>query len=200
MELKATLEAILFASSAPVELERLEKVLQLPREDIIAALEEIRQDCTAPDRGLVLSSKGENYRFITKKELGQTVATYLATRRTTLSNAAMETLAIAAYNQPVTKTYISQIRGVSSAEIVETLVEKGLLAEDGKIELPGRPMGYVTTDKFLTVFGLESLADLPEAAYLTEGLEEGETAPEPERQVQISLSDATAAVQNEEQG
>ena len=82
----------------------------------------------------------------------------------------METLAITAYDQPVTKTYISQIRGVSSGEVVEALVEKGLLAEDGKVDLPGRPMSYITTDRFLTVFGLSDISKLPEADFMTDEL------------------------------
>lgn len=169
-ELLAVLEAILFASDEPVPLERLTQTLDLPAEEIERALLQIQERCAAPEHGIELIRKGDRFRFITKQTLGQTIAQYLSTRRANLSNAAMETLAIAAYNQPVTKTYISQIRGVTSSEIVETLVEKGLLTENGKTDLPGRPMSYVTTDKFLTVFNLDSLDDLPQADFLTDEL------------------------------
>ena len=133
-------------------------------------LDEIKEEYADERHGFELVRTGDNFRFVTKLALGQTVSTYLATRKTNLSNAAMETLAITAYNQPVTKTYISQIRGVSSGEVVEALVEKGLLAEDGKVDLPGRPMSYITTDRFLTVFGLSDISELPEADFMTDEL------------------------------
>lgn len=169
-ELAPVIEAILYASGAPVELSRLEGVLEVPQEKILEALNEIKEEYDKPTHGFELIRTGDNFRFVTKKELGQTVASYLATRKANLSNAAMEVLAITAYNQPITKTYISQIRGVSSGEVVEALVEKGLLEEDGKMDLPGRPMSYVTTDRFLTVFGLSDLDGLPEADFMTDEL------------------------------
>ncbi len=168
--LRAVVEAVLYASGAPVELSRLEGVLNVPKKELLAVLDEIKEEYEDERHGFELVRTGDNFRFVTKLSLGQTVASYLATRKTNLSNAAMETLAIAAYNQPVTKTYISQIRGVSSGEVVEALVEKGLLAEDGKTDLPGRPMSYVTTDRFLTVFGLSDISELPEADFLTDEL------------------------------
>ena len=137
---------------------------------LLEVLDEIKEEYADDRHGFELIRTGDNFRFVTKLALGQTVSTYLATRKTNLSNAAMETLAITAYNQPVTKTYISQIRGVSSGEVVEALVEKGLLAEDGKVDLPGRPMSYITTDRFLTVFGLSDISELPEADFMTDEL------------------------------
>ena len=165
-DLRPVVEAILYASGAPVELARLEGTLDAPRK----VLDEIKEEYADERHGFELVRTGDNFRFVTKLALGQTVSTYLATRKTNLSNAAMETLAITAYNQPVTKTYISQIRGVSSGEVVEALVEKGLLAEDGKVDLPGRPMSYITTDRFLTVFGLSDISKLPEADFMTDEL------------------------------
>lgn len=169
-DLRAVVEAILYASGAPVELSRLEGTLDTPRKTLLEVLDEIKAEYEDDRHGFELVRTGDNFRFVTKLALGQTVASYLATRKTNLSNAAMETLAITAYNQPVTKTYISQIRGVSSGEVVEALVEKGLLAEDGKVDLPGRPMSYVTTDRFLTVFGLSDISELPEADFMTDEL------------------------------
>lgn len=169
-DLRPVVEAILYASGAPVELARLEGTLDAPRKVLLEVLDEIKEEYADEHHGFELVRTGDNFRFVTKLALGQTVSTYLATRKTNLSNAAMETLAITAYNQPVTKTYISQIRGVSSGEVVEALVEKGLLAEDGKVDLPGRPMSYVTTDRFLTVFGLSDISELPEADFMTDEL------------------------------
>ena len=169
-DLRPVVEAILYASGAPVELARLEGTLDAPRKVLLEVLDKIKEEYADDRHGFELVRTGDNFRFVTKLALGQTVSTYLATRKTNLSNAAMETLAITAYNQPVTKTYISQIRGVSSGEVVEALVEKGLLAEDGKVDLPGRPMSYVTTDRFLTVFGLSDISELPEADFMTDEL------------------------------
>ena len=169
-DLRPVVEAILYASGAPVEISRLEGTLDAPRKVLLEVLDEIKEEYADERHGFELIRTGDNFRFVTKLALGQTVSTYLATRKTNLSNAAMETLAITAYNQPVTKTYISQIRGVSSGEVVEALVEKGLLAEDGKVDLPGRPMSYVTTDRFLTVFGLSDISELPEADFMTDEL------------------------------
>lgn len=169
-DLRPVVEAILYASGAPVELARIEGTLDAPRKVLLEVLDKIKEEYADDRHGFELVRTGDNFRFVTKLALGQTVSTYLATRKTNLSNAAMETLAITAYNQPVTKTYISQIRGVSSGEVVEALVEKGLLAEDGKVDLPGRPMSYVTTDRFLTVFGLSDISELPEADFMTDEL------------------------------
>ena len=169
-DLRPVVEAILYASGAPVKLARLEGTLDAPRKVLLEVLDEIKEEYADERHGFELVRTGDNFRFVTKLALGQTVSTYLATRKTNLSNAAMETLAITAYNQPVTKTYISQIRGVSSGEVVEALVEKGLLAEDGKVDLPGRPMSYITTDRFLTVFGLSDISELPEADFMTDEL------------------------------
>ena len=169
-DLRPVVEAILYASGAPVELARLEGTLDAPRKVLLEVLDEIKEEYADERHGFELVRTGDNFRFVTKLALGQTVSTYLATRKTNLSNAAMETLAITAYNQPVTKTYISQIRGVSSGEVVEALVEKGLLAEDGKVDLPGRPMSYITTDRFLTVFGLSDISELPEADFMPDEL------------------------------
>lgn len=169
-DLRPVVEAILYASGAPVEISRLEGTLDAPRKVLLEVFDEIKEEYADERHGFELIRTGDNFRFVTKLALGQTVSTYLATRKTNLSNAAMETLAITAYNQPVTKTYISQIRGVSSGEVVEALVEKGLLAEDGKVDLPGRPMSYITTDRFLTVFGLSDISELPEADFMTDEL------------------------------
>ena len=126
-DLRAVVEAILYASGAPVELSRLAGTLDVPEKTLLETLEEIKTEYEDRRHGFELVRTGNNFRFVTKLALGQTVAAYLATRKTNLSNAAMEVLAITAYNQPVTKTYISQIRGVSSGEVVEALVEKGLI-------------------------------------------------------------------------
>lgn len=157
----ALIEGILFAATEPVSSEQLSAFLGMEEEEILTELIALQKTYDKDHHGVRLVRHDKDFRFSTKPEYGEDVALYLAKKRPQLSNAALEVLSIAAYNQPVTKPYISQIRGVASSEIVEALEEKGLLQEDGRLDLPGRPMSYVTTDKFLTVFGLDSLADLP---------------------------------------
>lgn len=161
-KLKGAVEAVLFASPQPVELDKLCAVLERDRDEVLEVIGEIKHDLADLYTGIQLAVCDDRFRLCTKEEYADTVAAYIAKGRAPgLSSAAMETLAIVAYNQPTTKTYISQVRGVASAEIVESLVDKGLLEPNGRLDLPGRPMSYATTDKFLTVFGLESLSSLP---------------------------------------
>ena len=157
----ALIEGILFASVEPVNAEHLSAFLGMEEDEVLTELIALQKTYEKDHHGFRLVRHDNDFRFSTKPESGEDVALYLAKKRPQLSNAALEVLSIAAYNQPVTKPYISQIRGVASSEIVEALEEKGLLQEDGRLDLPGRPMSYVTTDKFLTVFGLDSLADMP---------------------------------------
>lgn len=157
----ALIEGILFASVEPVSSEQLSSFLGMEEEEILTELIALQKTYEKDHHGFRLVRHDKDFRFSTKPDYGEDVALFLAKKRPQLSNAALEVLSIAAYNQPVTKPYISQIRGVASSEVVEALEEKGLLQEDGRLDLPGRPMSYVTTDKFLTVFGLDSLADMP---------------------------------------
>ena len=162
LSLTAAISARLFASPIPVEIMKLAAHFEVTAEDIMSAAEEIKKQLDDTSCGIRLKEANGRYSLSTKPEYGESTAAFLDQRRAAfLSNAALETLAIAAYNQPVTKTYISQVRGVASAEVVESLVDKGLLQEAGRLDLPGHPMSYTTTDKFLTVFGLDSLDSLP---------------------------------------
>jgi segregation and condensation protein B len=166
--LTAAISAILFASTAPVETAKLASSLDISAEKVKEAVKEIEKALEKTDLGIRVKEVDGRYTLSTRPEYGETVAAYLDSRRAAfLSNAALEALAITAYNQPVTKAYISQVRGVYSAEVVESLVDKGLLQEAGRLDLPGRPMSYITTDKFLTVFGLDSIEDLPEREALS---------------------------------
>lgn len=170
LKLKGTVEAILFASPQPVELDKLCAVLERRPDEIRELIDEIKTDLSDKYMGVQLMVHGDTYRLCTKEEYAESVAAYVAKGRTPgLSNAAMEVLAIVAYNQPTTKTYVSQVRGVASAEVMESLVDKDLLEPQGRLDLPGRPMSYGTTDKFLTVFGLESIESLPSRELFMEG-------------------------------
>lgn len=170
-KLKGTVEAILFASPQPVEMDKLCAVLERRPDEIKEIIDEIETDLRDKYMGVRLSVHGNSYRLCTKEEYAEAVAAYVAKGKTPgLSNAAMEVLAIVAYNQPTTKTYVSQVRGVASAEVMESLVDKDLLEPQGRLDLPGRPMSYGTTDKFLTVFGLESIESLPSRELFMDGL------------------------------
>ncbi len=185
LSLTAAISAILFASATPVEIMKLAAHFDVTIETIAEAMEEIKSKLDAADCGIRLKETDGRYSLSTKPEYGESTAVFLEQRRTAfLSNAALETLAIAAYNQPVTKTYVSQVRGVSSSEVLESLVDKGLLQEAGRLDLPGRPMSYVTTDKFLTVFGLDSLDSLPKQEMFDEN-----DGTEQEEYVQTSLTE-----------
>lgn len=161
-ELKGSIGAILFASPKPVELNKLCSILERRAEDLRVVLDEIAADLDNIHVGVRLSVHGDTYRLCTREKYYETVSLYISKGHAPgLSNAAMEVLAIVAYNQPTTKTYVSQVRGIASADIIESLVDKDLLEAKGRLDLPGRPMSYGTTDKFLTVFGLKSIDELP---------------------------------------
>lgn len=158
--LRRSLEAVLFVASESLSLERLAKLAGVP--DLIAvegALEEIRS--AFADRGMVLREIAGGWRFTSSPDARLAVEAYLLPPKTSLSNAAMETLAIVAYLQPTSKGEIEAIRGVSVDGVVATLLERGFLTEAGRRDVPGRPMTYETTPRFLEAFGLRSLEELP---------------------------------------
>lgn len=185
LSITEAVSAILFASTAPVEAAKLASHFEITLEKAQEAVKEVSQKLEEANLGIRIKEVDGRYTLSTKPEYGESTASYLDSRRAAfLSNAALEALAIAAYNQPVTKAYVSQVRGVYSSEVVESLVDKGLLQEAGRLDLPGRPMSYITTDKFLTVFGLDSIEDLPERDNLSS--DDGET----EEYVQTNLTES----------
>ena len=135
---------------------------QLPQLSVEAALEALRERYTREDSGLCLLHLNTRWQLATKTEWADCVRRVLDSRRAVpLGPAAMETLTVIAYNQPVSRAFIEQVRGVDSSSSVSGLLEKGLIEEAGRLDLPGRPVSFRTTDTFLRVFGLSSLADLP---------------------------------------
>ena len=161
-EIEAMLEAVLFAHGDPVGADRLAAALELPESLVADALAALQKKYAAPGSGLTLLQLGGHWQLATKNEYGPWVRRALETRRAApLSNAALETLTVIAYNQPVSRAFIEQVRGVDSSSSVSSLLEKGLIEEAGRLDLPGRPVSFRTTDHFLRVFGLSSLDDLP---------------------------------------
>lgn len=162
-QIRAACEAILFASGEPVEAVRIAEALELDTEVVAGALWELSHSLDERQSGICLLKLGSKYQLCSRVEYAQQVRSVLDIKKNTpLSPAAFEVLAVVAYNQPVTKAYIEQIRGVDCSGVVSTLCQRGLLEEKGRLDLPGRPLLYGTTPDFLRCFCLTSLADLPE--------------------------------------
>ncbi|MBQ2694687.1 MAG: SMC-Scp complex subunit ScpB [Clostridia bacterium] len=162
-QIRAACEAILFASGEPVEATRIAEALELEPEVVTGALWELARSLDERGSGICLLRLGSKYQLCSRVEYAQQVRSVLDIKKNApLSPAAFEVLAVVAYNQPVTKAYIEQIRGVDCSGVVSTLCQKGLLEEKGRLDLPGRPLLYGTTPDFLRCFCLSSLADLPE--------------------------------------
>ena len=166
---KAVIEAILFLESDPVDSSFLSRVSGLSKEQVLTLIEEIREDCSASDRGLDLSEIGGGYQCVPKRELWPRLQDRYGKRRDSrLSRAAMETLSIIAYSQPITRGEIESLRGVSADAMIRQLMERSLIREVGKKDAPGRPVQFGTTREFLQRFGLSTIADLPKLDDLEE--------------------------------
>jgi segregation and condensation protein B len=159
----AAAEAILFAAGEPVEEERIARTLNMLERDVPLLLEKLQQRYTETGSALQVLRLGKCWQLGTREQFAPCIRTAMETKRMQpLSNAAMEALTIVAYNQPVSKGFVERVRGIDSSSVVNSLVDKGLLEEAGRIDVPGHPIGYRTTALFLRAFGLESLEDLPE--------------------------------------
>lgn len=160
---KSIIEAILFAAGRPVTKNELILALEISAEDIDNIIKNMQEEYKKEDRGIDLIQVENSYQLCTKKELYEYIYPILDKRsKPNLSNAALETLSIIAYNPKITRAEIEAIRGVSADACVYKLLEYGLIEEAGKIDLPGKPMSYKTTGDFLRMFGYNSLEDLPE--------------------------------------
>ncbi len=157
--LQRNLEAVLFVASEPLSIKALAKLTGAEEAVVSAALAHI--DADFAERGIVLREVAGGYRFASSPAARAAVEAYLLPPKTNLSPAALETLAIIAYNEPVTKGQVEEIRGVGADSVIATLLDRRFIAESGRKESPGRPMLYKTTPEFLEAFGLNSLGDLP---------------------------------------
>ena len=162
-EMIPAFEAILFAAGEPVEIEKFSAVFDIDNETVENIMDMLSDRLDSSGSAVKLVRLDFCYQLCTRKEYAENIRSVLDLRRKApLSQAALEVLAVIAYNQPVTKAYVEQVRGVDCSGVVSTLVEKGLLEERGRLELPGRPLLYGTTSNFLRCFGLSSLDKLPE--------------------------------------
>lgn len=155
-------EAILYVAGEPVPLDDLAHALDLTRSEMESVLERLRDICELEQRGLQLNRYGEGVQLSVRAEYAPYVERLLQpVQQQSLSQAVMETLSVIAYRQPVTKGDIERVRGVKCDYSVQSLLNKGLICEQGRRETLGRPILYGTTDAFLRHFGIESLEDLP---------------------------------------
>lgn len=175
------IEAALFAAGFPVKFERLEEVLGLSHDDLLELLRSKAFEYKG--RGIRLVMFSDSCQLCSNEDYEKQVKSILGMRSGgALSNSALEVLAIIAYNQPVTKAFIEQVRGVDSSYAVTTLGEKQLIEVTGRLDVPGKPNLYGTTDTFLRCFGLGSLDELPKSEVLdavTSRADEAETGQEP---------------------
>ena len=169
--IEAGIEAILYAAGYPVKYSKLSEVLGLEEKDVRTMVEHMSVQYNKEDssRGINLLMFEETCQFCTKEQYAPYIREALGIRRGgNLSASSLEVLAVIAYNQPVTRAYVDTVRGVDSSYAVNSLIDKGLIESCGRLDAPGRPMIYGTTEKFLRVFGINSLEDLPK----TESLED----------------------------
>jgi len=179
--LKSILESLLFAAGEPVSVARLSAALDdLPKGEIQKALAAMATEFATQNRGLTLEEVAGGFQLRTLKEHAQYVRRLLAARPPRLSRPLLETVAIIAYRQPITRPELEQLRGVDTGGVLETLLEKRLIKIAGRKEAPGRPIIYATTPEFLETFGLkdlDALPDLKEFQEIERAVEQAETGP-----------------------
>lgn len=161
-DLLSAFEAVLFASGEPMSIERFAQIFEISPDEVIEIMDELSQKLSKNNSATEILRLENMYQLATKTEFAPYIKkAFDIKRKTPLSSAALEVLAVVAYNQPVTKAFIEQVRGVDCSGVVTTLVEKGLIEERGRLELPGKPLLYGTTKNFLRCFELNDLNDLP---------------------------------------
>ncbi len=158
----AIIEAIMFACGEPITVDKLSKASGIDADTTAKLVSQLERRYNVQGSGLKVIKLENAYQITTRTEYAPYIKAALEnSRQTPLSQAAMECLAVIAYNQPVTKGFVEQVRGIDSSSVVNTLAERGLIEEAGRLELPGRPIAYRTTDTFLRCFGLRSIKELP---------------------------------------
>ena len=170
MDMVSALEAILFAAGESVPVARLSLVLNMAEEEILRAAEELAERCRREERGVRVLRLEDRLQMCSAPEYAPLITRTLEQRRPpALSQPALETLAIVAYFQPVTRAYVDRVRGVDSSYTVGALTERGLIEVCGRLDVPGRPALFRTTDVFLRTMGISELSELPPLPDLTGG-------------------------------
>jgi len=161
-KLKSIIEALLFVSEKPISIKIFNSIFNIPENQIIETINELMDDYKRKNSGLLIIKIDDSYQMITNPECSEWIKIFQnLNTNNKLSEQALETLAIIAYKQPITKAEIDKIRGVNSEYAIKTLIEKRLIKIVGKKEVPGRPFIYGTTKEFLRLFGISSLNELP---------------------------------------
>ena len=159
---EAAIEAILFASGEPISVKRLADTVEVEEETVYKICKTLQDRKKTDESGICIVELNDSFQMCTNPDFADYIKKALEIKKNIpLSQAAMEVLAIIAYNQPVTKSFVEQVRGVESSQIVNNLVEKGLVEEAGRLDVPGRPISYKTLINFLRCFGLSGLDKLP---------------------------------------
>lgn len=163
MNKKAVLEGLFYVSGDEgLTIEKIEEILEINNEEAVNLLTSLVGDYSSDDRGITINKFGDIYKLVTKREHASYYKKIVDGEvNEKLSNSALETLSIIAYNGPITRIMVDEIRGVSSAHIIRKLVFKNLIKDVGRSELPGKPILYGVTDQFLDYFGLKSIDELP---------------------------------------
>lgn len=174
-EIQAVIEAVLFAAGDPVELEQLADIVDVDKKSLREILENMEDNYSYEKRGIHMIRMEDAYQLCTRGEFSEYVSRLAEPpRKMNLSNASLEVLSIVAYKQPVTKSSIEHIRGVNCDYIVNRLVERNFIEEKGRLDAPGRPILFGTTQHFLRIFGIAELSELPEFDKLGQSIEECE--------------------------
>ena len=161
-DLCAAAHAVLFATADPMRPDRLAEILEIEEKAAKEVLLTLQNNLDVEDSGVELICLDGAFQLATKNKFGDVVKRALEIKKNTpLSQAALEVLAIVAYNQPVTRSFVEQVRGIDSSSVMSGLVDKGLIEESGRLDLPGKPLAYKTTENFLRCFSMISLGDLP---------------------------------------
>lgn len=163
----AVIEAIMFAAGHPMSYEKLSSTLGITVSEVKRHVSELAEGYNDDSHGIMILMFPETCQFCTKEQHLPLIKEALGIKRGgNLSNSSMEVLAIVAYNQPVTRSFVDLVRGVDSNYAMNSLIDKALIECSGRLDAPGRPMLYSTTDKFLRVFGINSVNELPEIELL----------------------------------
>lgn len=156
------IEAIMFAVGEPITPDKLAEASGIERETVVKLIDQLERRYNVQESALKVIRLEDAFQIAAREEYAPYIKNAMENKRQTrLSPAALEVLAVVAYNQPVTKAFVEQVRGTDSSGVMNMLVERGLIAEAGRLELPGRPLSYKTTDVFLRCFKLDSLKALP---------------------------------------
>lgn len=161
-EIKSIIESLLFVWGEPLEIKDISRIIDVEKKIVEESINELIDEQEHYRRGIVLEIVNKKVQLTTRPEHDEYISGLIKTKKKKLSNSSMEVLAIIAYNQPITRVQIDNIRGVKSYSAIDNLKSKDLIEEVGKLDVVGKPILYGTTDKFLTSFNLTSLNDLPE--------------------------------------